>query len=85
MGRERFLFLPCPPPCGFALWGPDLSGRKSRRYSPDCLEKLSDKSLEGFRSFGLAVPKAANWCFWARFDHSQECRSGPFRKLSDSF
>src|SRR5215213_3423822 len=38
MGRERFLFLPCSPPCGSALWGPDLSGRKSWRYSPECVE-----------------------------------------------
>jgi hypothetical protein len=35
MGRERFLFLPLAPPCGSALWHPDLSGRKSWRYSPE--------------------------------------------------
>src|SRR5215212_9951581 len=38
MGRERFLFLPFPPPCGSALWDTDLSGRKSWRYSPECVE-----------------------------------------------
>jgi len=38
MGRERFLFLPSPLPCGSALWHPDLSGRKSWRYSPECVE-----------------------------------------------
>ena len=38
MGRERFLFLPFPLPCGSALWDPDLSGRKSWRYSPECVE-----------------------------------------------
>jgi hypothetical protein len=39
MGRERFLFVPFPPPCGSALWDPDLSGRKSWRYSPECVEE----------------------------------------------
>jgi len=34
------------------------------------LEKRSDKSLEGFRRFGLAVLKVAKWCFWVGFDHS---------------
>jgi len=38
MGRERFLFVPFPLPCGSALWDPDLSGRKSWRYSPECVE-----------------------------------------------
>src|SRR5215217_3847028 len=27
-----------PPPCGSALWDTDLSGRKSWRYSPECVE-----------------------------------------------
>jgi len=31
-------------------------------YSPKCLEKLSDKSLEGSRRFGLAVLMVAKWC-----------------------
>jgi hypothetical protein len=35
MGRERFLFVPFPLPCGSALWDTDLSGRKSWRYSPE--------------------------------------------------
>jgi hypothetical protein len=39
MGRERFLFLPFAPPCGSALWDTDLSGRKSWRNSPECLEE----------------------------------------------
>jgi hypothetical protein len=44
MGRERFLFLPSPLPCGSAscgsaFWAPDLTGRKSWRYSPECVEK----------------------------------------------
>jgi hypothetical protein len=30
---------PIPPPCGSALWDPDLSGRKSWRYSPECVEE----------------------------------------------
>src|SRR5215218_9659842 len=38
MGRERFLFVPFPLPCGSALWDPDLSGWKSWRYSPECVE-----------------------------------------------
>jgi hypothetical protein len=38
MGTERFPFLPFPPPCGSALWDTDLSGRKSWRYSPECVE-----------------------------------------------
>jgi hypothetical protein len=38
MDRERFLFLPFPPPSGSALWDTDLSGRKSWRYSPECVE-----------------------------------------------
>jgi hypothetical protein len=39
MRRERFLFLPSPLPCGSALWAPDLTGRKSWRYSPECVEE----------------------------------------------
>jgi hypothetical protein len=39
MGRECFLFLPFAPPCGSALWDPDLSGWKSWRYSPECVEE----------------------------------------------
>jgi hypothetical protein len=38
MGRERFLFVPFPLPCGSDLWAPDLTGRKSWRYSPECVE-----------------------------------------------
>ena len=46
MGRERFLFLPVPLPCGSALWAPDLTGRKSWRYSPESVEdEFSDLRL----------------------------------------
>src|SRR5215208_6332863 len=37
-GQGALPFSPIPPPCGFALWDPDLSGRKSWRYSPECVE-----------------------------------------------
>jgi hypothetical protein len=38
MGREHFLFLPFPLPCGSALWDPDLSGPLHCPYSPECVE-----------------------------------------------
>jgi hypothetical protein len=51
MGKERFLFVPSPlpcgcalwvcpvgVPCGCALWTPDLTDRKIWRYSPECVE-----------------------------------------------
>ena len=41
--------------------------------------RLSEKSLEGSRRFGIAVLKVAKWCFWVRFDHSLEFRLGSFR------
>ena len=48
MGRERFLFLPFPLPCGSALWDPDLTGRKSWRYSPECVEvEFCELRLDG--------------------------------------
>src|SRR5215217_5598740 len=31
-------FCAIPLPCGSALWAPDLTGRKSWRYSPECVE-----------------------------------------------
>src|SRR5918994_971652 len=42
-------------------------------------KRLSDKSLEGSQRFRIAVLKVAKWCFWVRFEHSLESRSGPFR------
>src|SRR5215216_7921 len=41
-------------------------------------ERLSEKSLEGSRRFGIALLKVAKWCLWVSFEHSLECRSGPF-------
>src|SRR5215207_6089841 len=37
-GQGALPFSPIPPPCGSALWDTDLSGRKSWRYSPECVE-----------------------------------------------
>jgi hypothetical protein len=51
MGRERFLLLPFAPPCGSAVWDPDLSGRKSWRYSPE-----SPTCVEGEFSEVRALP-----------------------------
>jgi hypothetical protein len=42
-------------------------------------QRLSDKSLEGSRRFGIALLKVAKWCLWVSFEHSLESRSGPFR------
>src|SRR5215211_5328215 len=42
-------------------------------------ERLSEKSLEGSRRFGIALLKVAKWCLWVSFEHSLESRSGPFR------
>jgi hypothetical protein len=57
MGRERFLFVPFPLPCGSALWDPDLSGRKSWRYSPECVEvefsEVGRCNLAGISGRGL--------------------------------
>ena len=38
-GQGALPFSAIPPPCGSALWDTDLSGRKSWRYSPECVEE----------------------------------------------
>jgi hypothetical protein len=63
MGRERFLFVPSPLPCGSALWDPDLTGRKSWRYSPECVEEeFCELRLYGvLRSSRKAPGQRAGW------------------------
>jgi hypothetical protein len=43
---------------------------RSEPYSPECVERLSEKSLESSLRFMEAALKVAKCCFWARFDRS---------------
>src|SRR5918994_5778982 len=61
MGRERFLFVPSSLPCGSALWAPDLTGRKSWRYSLKCLEG----EFSELRSKGVGLLRDNRLC-WLR-------------------
>jgi hypothetical protein len=64
MGRERFLFVPSPLPCGSALWDPDLTGRKSWRYSPECVEEeFCELRYNGvLRSSGAFFVRCGTYC-----------------------
>src|SRR5215207_9484986 len=84
MGRERFLFLPFPLPCGSALWDPDLSGRKSWRYSPECVERLSEKGYEQHTERGFGRRREAKMGRKAPFRCSVSLHRRLLRPFSDS-
>src|SRR5215208_2044088 len=84
MGRERFLFVPFPLPCGSALWDPDLSGRKSWRYSPECVERLSEKGYEQHTERGFGRRREAKMGRKVPFRCSVSLHRRLLRPFSDS-
>ena len=75
MGRERFLFVPFPLPRGSALWGPDLTGRKSWRYSPECVEdEFSEVDPSGRRSGEPRSKAHATLVFFISWSRMLEAR-----------
>jgi hypothetical protein len=59
-GQGALPFCAIPTPCGSALWDPDLSGRKSWRYSPECVEgEFCEVRMQHHRADLLRSPKGS--------------------------
>src|SRR5215204_1183687 len=84
-GQGALPFSAIPPPCGSALWDPDLSGRKSWRYSPECVERLSEKGYEQHTERGFGRRREAEMGRKVPFRCSVSLHRRLLRPFSDSF